>query len=59
MRADFKEKAMQALTPQLPYYPSEVLSKLETAERRLELQNAYIAQTQVLLDMTLHLNTLA
>ena len=44
---------MQPLTPQLPQlYPSEVLSKLKRAERLLELQNAYIAQTQVLIDLT-------
>ena len=50
---------MQPLTPQLRFYPSEARRQLNTAERRLELQDAYIAQTQVLLDLTRRLQTLA
>ena len=50
---------MQPLTPQLPQlYPSEVLSKLKRAERKLVLQDRYIAETQAQLELTKHLHTL-
>ena len=37
----------------------ELRKRLATAERLLSLQDAYIAQSQVLLDMMRHLHTLA
>ena len=49
---DIIGEQMQPITPQQPLYPTELRRRLETAERTLELQNAYIAQTQVLLDLT-------
>jgi hypothetical protein len=53
------EETMEPLTPQLPQlYPSEVLSKLKRAERKLELQDLYIAQTGALLALTIHKQTL-
>ncbi len=42
---------MQPLTATLPQYPTELRRQLQTAERRLELQNCYIAQSQIMIDL--------
>ncbi len=49
---------MEPLQPRLGIYPSEIREKLANAQRRLELQNAYVAQTEVLIDLTQRLNAL-
>ncbi len=46
------------ITPQLQLYPSELRRRLQIAERRLALQDRYIAQTQAQLELMRHLNTL-
>ena len=48
---------MEPLTATLPQYPTELRKQLATAERKLELQNAYVAQSQVILDLTRRLHT--
>jgi len=49
---------LQPLQPTLPLFPSEARRRLAVAERRLELQSAFIAQSQVLIDLTQQLNAI-
>ncbi len=47
---------LQAAT--LPLYPTELRRRLETAERKLQLQDQYIVQSRAILALTEHLATL-
>ncbi len=46
---------MKPLTPQQPFYPTELRRRLETAEEKLRLQDQFIIQSRALLELTKHL----
>lgn len=50
---------MEPLQPKLQVYPSELRKQLRTAERKLVLQDRYIAETGAQLALTQHLNTIS